>query len=284
LARPLRLQVPGGVYHVMSRGNNRQDIFLDDGDRRRFLATLRSVIELQNVLCHAYCLMGNHYHLLLDTPDANLSLAIRQLNGVYAQAFNRRHGRVGHVFQGRFTSRLVEKETYLLVVSRYIVLNPVRATLVPSPADWTWSSYRAHAGYVEPPTLLTVDWLLTHFDTIDRHVARKAYRRFVHEGLNDPKLTLDDRPILGSDAFVANFRDRLHGAAPMRDIPRVQRFAARPTLLEVFAGCKDRQDRNTRIRKAHVGHGYTMTEIADHLKLHLMTISRAVRKKLKCET
>ena len=100
MARPLRLQVAGGVYHVVSRGNQRQNIFLDDGDRRRFLATLRSVVERLNVLCHAYCLMGNHYHLLLETPDANLSLGIRQLNGVYAQSFNRRHGRVGHLFQG----------------------------------------------------------------------------------------------------------------------------------------------------------------------------------------
>ena len=269
--------MPGGVYHVISRGNNRQDIFLDDGDRRRFLATLRFVIERQNVLCHAYCLMGNHYHLLLDTPDANLSLAIRQLNGVYAQSFNRRHGRVGHVFQGRFTSRLVEKETYLLVVSRYIVLNPVRAALVPSPADWTWSSYLALAGYVEPPPFLTVDWLLSHFDTIDRRVARKAYRRFVHEDLKDSKPSFDDKPILGSDAFIASFRDRLHGAALLRDIPRVQRFAARPTLRNIFTDCKNRQDRNARIQEAYVGHGYTMTEIADHLRVHLMTISRAVR-------
>ena len=180
--------------------------------------------------------------------------------------------------QGRFTSRLVEKETYLLVLARYIVLNPVRADLVSSPADWRWSCYRAHAGSAEPPPFLTVDWLLTRFDTIDRRSAQKAYRRFVHEGVNDSKTTLDDRPIVGSDAFVANFRDSLRSAAPQKDIPRVQRFAARPTLREVFAGCRDRRDRNARILKAHVGHGYTMTKIADHLKLHLMTISRAVHK------
>lgn len=262
----------------MARGNARQDIFLDDGDRRRFLATLRSVVERLNVLCHAYCLMGNHYHLLLETPDANLSLAIRQLNGVYAQSFNRRHVRVGHLFQGRFTSRLVEKETYLLVVSRYIVLNPVRANLVPSPADWTWSSYRAHAGYVERPRFLTVDWLLTHFDTTDRCTAQRTYRRFVNEGIEDSKPVFGGKPILGSESFVASFRSALHGAAPLKDVPRVQRFAARPTLQEIFAACKDRHDRNSRIRKAHVSHGYTMTEIADHLKLHVMTISRAVRE------
>lgn len=281
MARPLRLQVPGGAYHVMARGNARQDIFLDDGDRRRFLAILRSVVERLNVLCHAYCLMGNHYHLLLETPDANLSLAMRQLNGVYAQSFNRRYGRVGHLFQGRFTSRLVERETYLLAVSRYIVLNPVRADLVPSPADWTWSSYRAHAGYIEPPGFLTVDWLLTRFDTTDRHTAQQTYRKFVDEGSKDPEPTFDDKPILGSESFVASFRDELRGSASLKDVPRVQRFAARPTLRQIFAGCKDRRDRNVRIRKAHIDHGYTMTRIADHLKLHVMTVSRAVREKVQ---
>ena len=270
--------MPGGVYHVVARGNARQDIFLDDGDRNRFLATLRSVVERMNVLCHAYCLMGNHYHLLLETPDANLSLAIRQLNGVYAQSFNHRHARVGHLFQGRFNSRLVEKEAYLLVVSRYIVLNPVRADLVPSPADWRWSSYLAHAGRVEPPSFLNVDWLLTRFDANDRHNAQVAYRGFVREGLGDSNPACDGKPILGSPRFIASFQDELQGAVTLKDVPRVQRFAARPMLREIFAGCKERRDRNARIRKAHVDHGYTMTEIADHLKLHVMTISRAVRK------
>lgn len=232
MARPLRLLVPDGVYHVMSRGNARQDIFSDDRDRRRFLTTLGSVTERSNVHCHAYCLMANHYHLLLETPDANLSLAIRQLNGVYAQSFNLRHGRVGHLFQGRFEARLVEKETYLLVVSRYIVLNPVRAKLVSRPSDWSWSSYRAHAGWVQPPTFLTMDWLLAHFDTTDRPTAQEAYRRFVQEGQRDSKRTLTDLPILGSDAFVARFRGALSSVAGLNEIPRVQRFAGRPTLQQ----------------------------------------------------
>ena len=245
------------------------------------MATLLSVIERLNVLCHAYCLMGNHYHLLLETPDGNLSLAIRQLNGVYAQSFNRRHGRVGHLFQGRFESRLVEKETYLLAVSRYIVLNPVRANMVPHPSHWQWSSYRAHAGCVKPPPLLTVDWLLVHFDTDERRSAQKAYRRFVKEGLKDSKPIVGDKPILGSDAFVAEFRDTLTGVAPLIEIPRIQRFVARPTLREVFEGYCGCRDRNARIREAHIGHGYTMRAIADHLKLSRMTISRAVRENVE---
>jgi REP element-mobilizing transposase RayT len=268
--------VPGGVYHVLSRGNARQEIYLDDGDRRRFLATLRSVTERFNVRCHAYCLMGNHYHLLLETPAANLSRAIRQLNGVYAQSFNRRHDRTGHLFQGRFESRLVEKEAYLLAVSRYVVLNPVRADLVSHPSEWMWSSYRAQIGWDQSPPFLTTDWILSHLGTTDRRKAQEAYRRFVQDGLEDPELVLDAKPILGSGAFVDVFRETLAGAATQKETPRAQRFLARPTLREIFSGCSGRRDRNVRIREAYVSHGYTMKEIADHLRLHLMTVSRAV--------
>lgn len=281
MARPLRLEVPGGVYHVMSRGNECQDIFLDDADRKRFLETLRTVTERSNVLCHTYCLMGNHYHLLVETPDGNISLAVRQLNGIYAQSFNRRHDRVGHLFQGRFTSKLIEKETYLLAVSRYVVLNPVRADLVARPSDWEWSSYRALAGWDEPPSFLNVDWLLTHFGTSDRRHAQEAYREFVHDCSDNSNLLLDASPILGSDDFVERFREPLAAAAPFKDIPRVQRFVARPTLEQIFKGTSDRDTRNARIHEAHVRNGYTMTEIAKHLGLHLMTISRAVRSNVE---
>lgn len=263
----------------MSRGNARQVIFLDDIDRYRFLTTLGNVIERLNVLCHAYCLMDNHYHLLLETPDANLSLAVRQLNGVYAQSFNRRHGRVGHLFQGRFQSKLVEKEEYLLSVSRYIVLNPVRANLVPRPSDWVWSSFPAQTGLIEPPSFLTIDWLLVHFDTTDRPSAQEAFKKFVLAGLENTDPIFSDKPVLGSDTFVARFRDTLSAAAPLKEISRVQRFAARETLQEIFDGCENRKDRNARIRKAHIAHGYTMIKIANHLNLHPMTVSRAVRSK-----
>ncbi len=281
MVRPLRLNVPGGVYHVMSRGNERRDIFLDDADRRRFLKTLCRVTERMNVICHTYCLMVNHYHLLLEMPDGNLSLAIRQLNGVYAQSFNRRHGRVGHLFQGRFTSKLVDKETYLLVVSRYIVLNPVRSDLVRLPSDWEWSSFRAHAGWVEPPPFLSTDWLLARFDATDRKRAQEGYCRFVMDGPNDSKQLLVAGPILGRDDFVARFRDTLARAAPLKEIPRRQRFVARPTLQQIFKDCKDRETRNVLIRKAYIDHGYTMVKIAAHLGLNRTTISRGVRSPIE---
>ncbi len=135
MARPLRLEFSGALYHITSRGDRQEDIYENDDDRKAFLSILESVCETYNWVCHAYCLMSNHYHLLIETPDASLSRGMRQLHGVYTQAFNRAYGRAGHVFQGRYKAILVEKESYLLELSRYIVLNPMRAGMVTSPGD-----------------------------------------------------------------------------------------------------------------------------------------------------
>lgn len=129
MARPLRIEYPGAVYHLTSRGNRQEAIFQDDEDRYGFLDIFGKTVRRYNWICHAYCLMDNHYHLLVETPDGNLSLGMRQLNGLFTQLINRRHGKVGHVFQGRFKSILVEKEAHLLELCRYVVLNPVRAKL-----------------------------------------------------------------------------------------------------------------------------------------------------------
>ena len=229
-----------------------------------------------NLLCHAYCLMGNHYHLLVETPDGNLSLAMRQLNGVYAQAFNRRHERVGHLFQGRYLSKLVEKDTYLLAVSRYIELNPVRAGYVARPDAWEWSSFRAHIGSTAMPVFLSSEWLLAQFDPDDRDRARCQYRDFV---LEERETTVGDRgggPILGSTPFVEQFRDVAAGVASANEIPRRERFIGRPELEQLFGGSIDRNSRNRRIVQAYVEHGYTMAEISRFLGLSRMTISRAI--------
>lgn len=140
MARPLRPEYPGGVYHITSRGNARENIFVDNADRERCLSVLGDAVAKYNRLCHAYCLMDNHYHALIETPDPTLCMGMRQLNGVYTQAFNRRHRRVGHVFQERYKSILVEKEAHLLELCRYVALNPVRAGLVNDPGKWQWSS------------------------------------------------------------------------------------------------------------------------------------------------
>src|SRR4029077_14091805 len=133
MARPLRIEYDGALYHVTSRGNDRKAIFKNDRDRELFLNTLAQVTERFHWICYAYCLMNNHYHLVIETPDGNLSKGMRQFNGVYTQAFNKRHGRVGHVFQGRFKAILVQKDTHFVEVCRYVVLNPVRAKTVRHP-------------------------------------------------------------------------------------------------------------------------------------------------------
>ena len=156
MARPLRLEFAGALYHVTARGDGREDIYRADGDRRLFLDVLAEVWERCNWTVHAYCLMTNHYHLLVETPDANLAKGMRQLNGVYTQRFNRTYERVGHVFQGRYKAILVQKETYLLELARYVVLNPVRARMVRRAGDWPWSSYRAMVGEAAAP-----EWLQT---------------------------------------------------------------------------------------------------------------------------
>ncbi len=178
MARPLRIEFAGALYHVTSRGNAQGDIFFTDDDRHAFLAILGKVCGRYNWLCHAYCLMGNHYHLLVETPEGNLSKGMRQLNGVYTQYVNRRHGRVGHLFQGRFKGILVQKEAYLLELTRYIVLNPVRAGMVKKPEAWPWSSYRATVGLSKKMDFLCTDGLLSAFAE-KRRKAAKAHARFV---------------------------------------------------------------------------------------------------------
>src|SRR5699024_1812469 len=189
--------------YVTSRGDRREDIYEDDEDRERFLSVLAEVVERFNWICHAYCLMGNHYHLVVETPDGNLSKGMRQLNGVYTQASNRRHRRTGHLFQGRFKGILVDGDSYLLELTRYVVLNPVRARMVERPEQWPWSSYRAMVGQVLSPPFLDTDGLLLQFDE-RRQLAREKYRQFVMDGMGEPALWagLRQQVYLGDDAFV----------------------------------------------------------------------------------
>ena len=281
MARPLRLECPGAVYHVTSRGNARQAIFLDKDDRESFLGVLASVVARFKWLCHAYCLMENHYHLMIETREGNLSWGMRQLNGVYTQVFNRRHTRVGHLYQGRYKAILVEKEAHLLELCRYVVLNPVRADLVKRPEEWGGSSYRATAGEAKKPVFLEVDWVLSQFGR-RRAEAQKAYRRYVLEGLQgkSPWERLKGQILLGTEDFLARLREPLRGKDLLREVPRGQRYVARPALAEIFRGKRGRREKRNDeiIYRAHVDHGYRMGEIADHLGVHYTSISRAIRR------
>jgi putative transposase len=176
------VQLPGALYHVTARGNNRERIFAEDWDRVLFLDCLDRVDERYAWMCHAYCLMDTHYHLLIETPQPNLALGCQRLNGVYAQLFNQRHGRIGHLFQGRYHAALVQTDSHVLEAARYIVLNPVRAGLARGPADWSWTSYHATAGLALRPRCLVTEWILGQIaPNVGR--ARTRYRRFVSEGV-----------------------------------------------------------------------------------------------------
>jgi REP-associated tyrosine transposase len=203
VARPLRLEYPGAIYHLIARGHERSNIYRDADDRKKFLALLGSIGRDEQWLVHAYCLMTNHYHLLVETPKGVLSRGMRSLNGRYTQWFNRRHKRNGHLFEGRFKSVLVQKESHLLELVRYVVLNPVRARLVERPGDWRWSSYRATSGRGPAPEWLERDWTLGQFAR-NRSAAGEAFRRFVAEGRNDGKAIedLERRPYVGDQAFL----------------------------------------------------------------------------------
>jgi putative transposase len=272
MARPLRLEFSGAVYHVTSRGNERQNIVADDRDRSLFLSLLAHVVDRYGWLCHAYCLMDNHYHLLIETPKPNLSLGMRQLNGRYTQAYNRQHDRVGHLFPGRFTAILVEKEAHLLELCRYVVLNPVRAKMVPHPRQWVWSSYRATVGEAAAPAWLTTDWVLSQFGQ-RIGLAREQYRSFVAEGRGGPCPweDLQGQIYLGSEDFVAQHQPN----RVIRDVPRKQTQAQRPSLRVLF----QRNDREARfIHMAYRQYGYRLAEIAAHLGVHAATISRRLKR------
>jgi putative transposase len=178
MPRPPRLQLAGGIYHVTARGNRKQPTFREARDCEQFLATLEAVVVRRRWRCHSYCLMPNHVHLVVETPDPDLSDGMRYLNGSYAQWFNRRHGFQGHLFQGRFHAVLVESDWHLLELARYVVLNPVRARLTRDAGSWRWSSYRASVGDAPVPAFLTTDLVLGYFGTTLEE-ARAAFRRFV---------------------------------------------------------------------------------------------------------
>ena len=185
MARPLRVHIPGALYHVMSRGNARQAIFVGPEDYEYFLERLSVTTSRFGVRCRAYCLMYNHFHLLLEPNQLPISRMMQQLNSSYSQRFNCRHERVGHVLQGRFKALLIDRDDYFRRVLRYIVLNPVRASVVQHPADWPWSSYRATAGLVERPSFLALDDVWKAFEARDERRAQEIDADFVGAGAAD---------------------------------------------------------------------------------------------------
>lgn len=282
MARPLRIEYPGAVYHIASRGNRRGGIFLDEEDRKVFLAILEETIRRFNVSCHAYCQMGNHYHLILETAEANLCRAMRHINGVYTQAFNRKHRKCGHLFQGRYSAVLIQKSSHLLEASRYVVLNPVRAGLAAAPGDWAWSSYRATAGMVVKPEWLTITWLLEQFGE-DVVAARGRYIKFVEDGRGG-KLWKDlvHGIVLGDEDFAGRCRLLAHGEGDVNEIPKEQRYVDRPELSAIL----NAPGRNgEKWMRAVDCFGYTQKAVAAGMGMHYSYVSRVLaRERSKVKT
>ncbi|MEA1940099.1 MAG: transposase, partial [Candidatus Caldatribacteriota bacterium] len=228
-------------------------------------------------LLHAYCLMDNHYHLLLETPEGNLSKGMRQLNGLYAQRFNQEHQRVGHLLQGRYKALLVDKENYLLELCRYIVLNPVRADIVKDPKDYEWSSYLATIGDKRIPGLF-IDWLLSQFSE-EKEKASRLYQSFILSGIKEtsPLKSVKGQLILGKKSFIDQMEYLLHGKEKLQEIPRKQRFITRPPLNEVLK-FRDKKQRNQVMYIAHLQYAYTLKEIAEYLGIHYTTVSKVVKR------
>jgi putative transposase len=283
----MRIEYSGALYHVTARGNNRSVIFKDDSDKLILLDKLKSCKDIFNLSCHAYCIMDNHYHILIETPDANLSESIHRLNSLYAQYFNKRYDHAGHVFQGRFHAILVERESYLLELCRYIVLNPVRAGIVRHPADYRWSSFNTIMGNAGSGAFLTIDWTLAQFDS-DPSIARKNYLDFVMDGISadSPMNNVHAGLVLGTGKFTESISKKSAMFLSDYRLSKEQRYLFRKPLASLFneKEALTKKQRNKLIFEAYYRFGYSQKELSEFLELHWVTIGRIIKnvKMFKC--
>ncbi|MDA1372202.1 MAG: transposase [Proteobacteria bacterium] len=275
MARPLRIEFPGALYHVTSRGNARSAVAIDRVDRLKFFELLAQGVDRYAWCCHAYCLMDNHYHLIIETAEPNLSRGMRHLNGCYTQAFNRRHGRAGHVFQGRYRAILVQAESYLLELCRYVVLNPVRAGMTHKVELWPWSSYRATAGMVVRPNWLYTEALLSLFSG-NKIQRTNAYQHYINAGKGQPLpwQHLRNEVYLGSEEFVENMQSKMANGAKLRGTPKVQYGPVIKPINWYFDRYRSREQAIVIAYKS--GH-HTQQAIGDYLNLSHTTIGRIIR-------
>jgi len=279
MARPLRIQFPGAMYHIMSRGIGKMTIFHTDHDWNKFISFMERVITRYNWTCHAYCLMGTHYHILLETPDANMVPGMKQLNQFYSQYYNWKYRRVGPVLQGRYKAYLVQKDEKFLDNSRYIVNNPVEANMVQHLSEWPNSSFKATRGLCKTPSFLHTDFLLSHFSSSSKK-AKRMYEEFVLAGIGmeSPLKEAKNQIFLGSDSFVKETMKHVDDADKLVGIPKVQKLAERPSLEDLFKsnGQPSKRIRNLRIKEAYEGHGYTLRQIGEYLQLNPDYLSRII--------
>jgi len=284
MSRPLRIEFPNAIYHVTSRGDRREPIYRDDFDRRAHIGVIAQAMDRFDAQVLAFCQMGNHYHLVLHTRAANLSRLMRHVNGVYTQAYNRRHVQVGHLFQGRFKAILVDRDAYLLALCRYVERNPVAAGLVARAADWPWSSYQAHIGQVSTPDWLDSAGLHGYLlgrpvaNTRDSASAAARYAALVDRAQPQDatfwQQAISAQVFLGDAAFVEKMQAQ---ADPKRlsalAIPRGQRGV--PGTWPQFLAASDDQ-RNPALCAAYRSGHFTMSALAALTRLSVSHVSRLV--------
>ena len=277
MSRPVRIEFPGACHHVTSKGTKGQIVFRDKADKALFLNTLDNVVSRFGWLLHSYVIMEQHYHLVVEVPEANLSRGMRQLNGVYTQYFNRRHSEEGPVFQGRFKSILFEKDSYLLPLCRHVVLNPVRVGSPGALNSYRWSSHRAMSGDIRTPAYLETNSVLGHFGKREKSNQRK-YCSYIKQGVGSES-PLDQRSyqiLLGSSKFLSEMQPILNGERMAKRGPKQARRRRSLNTLFKNVSAATKTERNGLIKKAHMEYSYTLMEIGEHLDLHYTTVSKVV--------
>ncbi|MTV40408.1 transposase [Duganella radicis] len=271
--RPLRIEYSGALYHVTARGDRQGSIFRSDSDRLVWLSALGEACTRFNFVVYAYCQMTNHYHLVVETLDGGLSRGMRYLNGNYSQYFNRKHGLVGHVYQGRYTAILCQHDNYLQELSRYTELNPVRARMRSLPEEWPWSSYRSTVGLQATPVWLQPQSILQLFasNLLD---AQQFYRQFVLAGINglSPLRSVKNQMLLGDEEFCR----RVIGTDVMGDLNEIKRGQRKAIVSPLPDYFKKYPDPKEAMARAYLSLGYSMPEIAHFARVSVKTVSRAV--------
>lgn len=234
MARPLRIEYPNAFYHVIQRGLEKRDIFLTDKDNERFLSYINQAHHAYGIFIHTYTLMKNHYHLIAQTPRANLSKAMHYINASYAIYFNTRTERIGPLYQGRYKSILIQADEYIHQLSRYIHLNPVRAGIVKDPANYRWSSYRYFASQATPPKWLRIDLILTMFGT-NLKKAKVLYKNFVLSGIGKEKSIILNNTkegcMLGNDIFFESIKRKFVHQREDPEIPLIRQLKKSTTVI-----------------------------------------------------
>ena len=290
MGRPLRIQYPGAWYHSTSRGNERKAIFKGKEDRQRFLSYLESACERYGALIHSYCLMADHYHLLLETPRSNLSQILHHINGAYTNYYNGKRNRTGHLFQGRYKAILVDKDAYCHKLSRYIHLNPVRAGMVEKPEQYPWSSYLYYAGAQKKPPWLTIDTVLGYLES-DAGRAQTQYRGFVDNALDEkresPLKDVFASTFLGSEKFIEWTKDKWIGFTHVdtRNIPVLRHIEGKPSLEEVeeavhsvMGGGDSHYDTRFSLYVSQQYGGYTLKKIGAYYGMREAAVSQSNRR------